>query len=147
MKAALKQKSEIEIRTKHCMPCLVYLPTELTPVAMRKPMNTDESAKTSESTPDRFGNNWAVVDSKVLLFYLLYLNHSKLQMAVDSDDDKEKLLEVLQTDQNLGHKEIGCSILGWIHSQEGQHARASECYTEACVQLDAYNCAQKQYEK
>ena len=146
VKSKLKQKSEEEIRTKHCMPCILFLPTELVPEAIRKTMDAQESATTSGTTPYRLGYNWAVVDSKVLLFYLLYLNHAKLLMAADAVDDTEQLLEVLETDQNLGHKEIGWSILGWIYSQEGQLSRAIECYTEASVQLDAYIIAQRQYE-
>ena len=145
VKAELKVNSEEEIRTKHCMPCLVYLPTELVPVAIWNTMDTPES--TLGSTPYRFGNKWAVVDSKVLLFYLLYLNHSKLQMTTIADDNIAKLFEVLETDQNLGHKEIGWSILGWIYSQEGQHVQARKCFTNSSVQLDAYITAQRQHEK
>ena len=147
VKAELKEKSEEEIRTKHCMPCLVFLPTELVPAAIWNTMDTPESESTLGSTPYRFGNKWAVVDSKVLLFYLLYLNHSKLQMATVADDDIEKLLEVLETDPNLGHKEIGWSILGWIYSQEGQHVQARNCFTNSSVQLEAYITAQIQHEK
>ena len=145
VKVELKEKSEEEIRTKHCMPCLVFLPTELVPVAIRNTMDTPESESTLGSTPYRFGNKWTVVDSKVLLFYQLYLNHAKLQMT--ADDDIEQLLKVLETDQNLGHKEIGWSILGWIYSQEGQHVQARKCFTNSSVQLDAYINAQRQYEK
>ena len=136
VKSQLKQKSEEEFRTKHCMPCLVFLPTELVPEAIRKEMNSSESASMSGSTPYWFGNNWAVVASKILLFYLLYLNHSKLQMAHEALNDFENLLKVLETDPNLGHKEIGWNILGWIYSQKGQQDKAKLCYEESSVQLE-----------
>ena len=147
VKTQLKQTSEKEFRTKQCMPCLVFLPTELVPEAIKNEMNSSETSTMSESTPYRFGNNWAVVDSKVLLFYLLYLNHSELQMATEALEDIENLLEVLETDPNLGHKETGWNILGWIYSKEGQHDRAQMCSEESSLQLEAYNVAQRQYMK
>ena len=140
MKVELMQASDAEIRKIHCMPCLIFLPTELVPEAIRNTTSTN-SASNSERTSNRFGNKWAVVDSKVLLFYLLYLNHSELKMSNDAVDDIEQLLKVLKNDQNLGHKETGWSILGWIYSQEGQHDRARVCFIESSTQLDAYMTA------
>ena len=138
-----EEMSEPDFRKKYCMPCVAFLPTErdLIPDVLQYEMQRSNCPK-SESLPYHFWYAWAVTDSKVLLYLLLYLNHAKLKMSPEAEEDIEMLENIMQTDVNLGHKETGFNILGWIYRQEGNEAKASDCFHRSLQLQCAYNAAE-----
>ena len=142
----VQDMSEEEFRTQNCIPCILFLPTEreIIPKALRYEMQRptgNGSSSNSETVPYQFWYNWAVVDGKILLYFLSYLIHSKTNMLKEAQDDIGKLNEVIEKDKSLGHKETGLNILGWIYAQEGQEEKAEEVLLESISVNKAYNAA------
>ena len=60
------------------------------------------------------------VDGKILLHFLLYLNHRKLGMVTDAQQDVVLLQWYLENDVFLGHKDTGYFLLGWCLNDQSQ---------------------------
>lgn len=141
-KQHLKGISEDEFRVKYCMPCVCFLPTELKPEALKYECKRSQMRnQASRSNRYHFWFDWAVADSKVLLHFLLYLNHWELKMANEAESDIENIIEVLNTDPNLGHKETGYNILGWIYRHEGNEKVAKEFFQKSVDEEKTFNAA------
>lgn len=72
-----------EAQTKYFVPCTVFLPTEkeLVPTPLVHEMKRSSNQLSSSRQVHLFWYDWAVVDSKFLYYFLLYLNHVHLQMV------------------------------------------------------------------
>ena len=84
----LSLSSYEELLHRYLIPCVLFLPTERlqTPPALCYEMN-----RSAGSPPDD-KEDWydcAVVDGKVLLYYLLYLNHSRLGLDTNASADTD----------------------------------------------------------
>ena len=112
---------------RHMIPCVVYLPAEkeLTPPALCFEMV--RAAGVPPNKKERY-YNWAVVDGKVLLYFLLYLNHHHLNMEANAEADLDNIWWVVETDHLLRHKETAYNILGWIYKERGVIAQAMRCF-------------------
>ena len=60
------------------------------------------------------------VDGKILLQFLLYLNHRKLGMVTDAQQDVILLQWYLENDVFLGHKDTGYCLLRWCLNDQSQ---------------------------
>ena len=60
------------------------------------------------------------VDGKILLHFLLYLNHRKLGMVTDAQQDVVLLQWYLEDDVFLSHKDTGYCLLGWCLDDQSQ---------------------------
>ena len=141
---AAEKMSEPDFRKKYCMPCVVFLHTELDlipPVLEYEMKRLSERPSLSSSTQCRFWYDWAVIDSKVLLYCLLYLNHKALTMSPESDEDINMLEYIIENDVNLGHRETGLNILGWIYKKEGNKDKARDCFQRSLQSQRVYNAA------
>ena len=155
----IKHMTEPEFRKNMCVSCVAFLPTEeriipgVLGYEMRRAKVTTDADPTAIS---HFWYNWAVVDGKVLLYLILYLNYRKIVdhdssssvlASVPSDirrkknDVIRKLQGTIKDDPNLGHKETGLNILGWIYRQEGAEDEAESFFKESLEIQSAYNAA------
>ena len=125
---------------RHVIPCVVFLSAErlLTPTALCYEMN-----RSAGSPPDS-NEVWyssAVVDGKVLLYYLLYLNHSRLGMDANASADVDNILWLLTLDATLGHRETALNLLGWMFKERGIVDRAVQCFRESLAIKPSHNAA------
>ena len=122
------------------VPCLVFLPAEgdLTPLAL-----CYEMYRSIGSPPEGKENwhDWAVVDGKVLLYFLLYLNHRQHGMEEQAAVDMDNILRLIQTDQFLGHKETAYNLLGWTYMERRLVAKAMECFKKSLAIKSTHNAA------
>ena len=124
VKHLVQNMTEEEFRTKHCIPCIAFLPAErqIVPDALGNEMERTES----NTETCLFWSDWAVIDGKILLLFMLYLNHKKKYMVKETEVDIKMIEDVIETDNNLGHQVTGLNILGWIYLQENNKQKASE---------------------
>lgn len=73
-------------------------------------------------------NDAAVIDGKILLQFLLYLNHSKVGMNVDAKQDLIRLEMCLENDKLLSHRGTDYNLLGWAYKQQRSIPKAVECF-------------------
>ena len=125
---------------QHVIPCVVYLPAErdLTPSALCYEM---DRSITSPPGDKEGWYDWAVVDGKVLFHFLLYLNHQQLGRTQSSKADLYRIWWVLETDDNVRHRETGYNILGWIYNEKGLIDKALECFQKSLALKLKYNAA------
>ena len=129
-----------EILHRHMMPCVLFLPAErlLTPPVLCYEMNR------SAGSPPESKEYWydcAVVDGKVLLYYLLYLNHIRLGLDSNASADTDNIRWLIRTDGFLGHRETALNILGSIHKERGIVDTAVECFRESLSIQPSHNAA------
>ena len=123
--SAFESCSEKEFLHKNLIPCVLYLPAErdLTPPPLCFEKLTLDGGKT--------WHDGAAVDGKILLYYLLYLNHQHFGMEANCDADVANIKWLIETDFCLGHKETDLNILGWIYESKGHVTQAVSCYQES----------------
>ena len=146
-------------------PCVLFLPTEkgIIPAALVyeiyryvgiKPESGDEQFYVHDMLNEAFGRitgsrnfrldywfDWAIVDGKFLLYFLLYLNHAKLRMKSHAFADIDKMDWVLRTDERLGHRETDLNLLGWACKQEGLYEKAIACFVVSLLVQKTQNAA------
>ena len=124
-------------------PCIVFQQTErdLTPVALRYEMMRSIGTPPELRDMSRYWYNWAVIDSKCLLHFLLYLNHSKLDMPSNALDDIKTLTFILEKEPNISHRETGYNLLGWILKQQGLFREAFDCFRKSLELCPTNNAA------
>ena len=150
----IKDMSEPEFRKSMCVSCIAFLPTEkkVIPDVLEYEMRrANVTPQSNPTTIFHFWHNWAVVDGKVLLYLIQYLNYtaisqrSRSALFADMRRKKDNVINELQTtikdDANLGHKETGLNILGWIYRQEGDMDEAERCFRESLEIQSGYNAA------
>ena len=154
-----KDMPEPEFRRDMCVSCIAFLPTEerIIPGVLGCEMRRAKMTTDANSTAIfHFWYNWAVVDGKVLRYLILYLNYRKIVdrdsssssfASVPADIRRKKdnaireLQNIINDDPNLGHKETGLNILGWIYRKEGNNDEAERCFRESLEIQPAYNAA------
>ena len=155
----IKDMPEPEFRRDMCISCIAFLPTEerIIPGVLGYEMRRAKVTTDADPTAIyHFWYNWAVVDGKVLLYLILYLNYrtiicrdnsSSSSASVPSDVMTKKdnvireLQDIIKDDPNLGHKETSLNILGWIFRQEGDEDEAERCFRKSLEIQSTYNAA------
>ena len=132
--------NESEFRKTGCAPCVAFLPIEqeLLPVALAFEMIRSVEIELKNEA-EHFWYNWAVVDSKVLLYFLLYLNHHQLGMLREADSNCVAMEELLERDETLGHKETGYNLLGWMYRQAGKTDKSSRFFERSLESQPLHN--------
>lgn len=129
-----------QLLNRFLIPCIVFLPSEreLTPSAICYEMN-----KSVGSTHDNRFNSYdlAVVDGKICLYFLLYLNHCSLEMDANAACDADNIQFLIKSDQNLSHREAALNLLGWIYQEKGLVDKAMECFMESLSIKPEHNAA------
>ena len=64
-----------------------------------------------------------------------------LTMSPESDEDINMLEYIIVNDVNLGHRETGLNILGWIYKKEGNKDKARDCFQRSLQSQGVYNAA------
>ena len=72
----------------------------------------------------------AYVDGLFLNYFLLYLNHSKMQQRDLSQIDILLMTAVVNT-RKIGHKTSCLNILGWVFKREGLKSNALQCFIQS----------------
>lgn len=153
-KRGIKDMPEPQFRKNMCVSCVAFLPTEQNaiPAVLVYEMKRSKVLPQSNSMPTfHFWYDWAVVDGKVLLCLIEYLNYktisqrSHLKCFADIKRQTDNVIKELQNtindDPNLGHKDTGLNILGWIYREEGDMEEAERCFRESLEKQSAYNAA------
>ena len=116
---------------KTVVPCVAFLPTEIevTPPAIYYEMLKHVTG-VSETYICEYLKHCALVDGKVLLYFLLYLNHKKLKRASQVVADIDNMIRVITTGE-ICHRESCLNLLGWVYKNEGYVDRAEECFRKS----------------
>ena len=126
------------IRTR--VPCVVFLPTEkdVTPEA-----TCYEMLRFIDAPPGYTGDllmgyrqECALVDGLFLFYFLLYLNHNKLQMTSNEEADISNMNWWINSRDSgnrfrCSHRDTCLNILGWVYKNEGRFDRAVECFRKS----------------
>ena len=132
------------------VPCIVFLPTEgnVTPDAIRY-----EMVRFADDTPGYTGGlrfnylrECAVVDGLFLYYFLLYLNHSKLNMGSHVRADISNMNYTINARDRFGrvkcsHREACLNILGWVYKDQGCIETAMECFRRSLEMKPRGNAA------
>ena len=129
---------------EYFIPCVAFLPIErdIIPAALVYEMNRSKDMK--PGTRYDFLDNWydwAVVDGKVLIWFLFYLNHNGLGMKSHAADNLRNLEWLLNNDRNLKHKETGFNLLGWAYKQQRCREKAIQCFLKSLQIVKTHNAA------
>ena len=136
---------ETEFLNNCLAPCVIFLPTEkeLTPAPLLcecKRLICDE-AQGAGDEQKRYSYNWAVVDAKILMYFLFFVNHFRLGLydfaAADADD-----MANLLSNSEISHKETALNLLAWIMSYFGNTKDAAKCLKESLNTKPKYNAAE-----
>ena len=112
------------------VPCVVYMQCEkdLTPHALCFEMYRSFGMTYGSRHSKDFWFDWAVVDGKFLLHYLMFLNHRKLDLNLEASIDIEDMKWLLQTDTTQVHQETSLNLLGWAYVNMGNVDKAINCF-------------------
>ena len=101
--------SDDDFRKRYWAPCVIFLPTEqnLIPQALQYEMWW--SVCMPKNSRDGMRHSWydsAAVDSRILLYFLRYLNFHKFGSKRESKSEIVNLAEALTTDCNFGTRKL-----------------------------------------
>ena len=122
--------SEEELLNRFLIPCVCFLPSErnLTPSALRYEM-IRAAGPTQDDSLSKYG--CVIVDGKVLLNFLLCLNHTVLGEKTRAAVDAEEILQTVVNDNLLGHRVTALNLLGGIRVESGNMHKAVNCFQVA----------------
>lgn len=125
----------------YSLPCSLFYQSEstLTPIALRYEMLRKTFHRFKDM--DKYWSACAEVDGKILLYFLLYLNHSRLGMDSDAVGDTRQLMAILSKDPNLGHKSTALNLLGWMFNDQGSCDKAYLFFRKSLIIKPSKNAA------
>ena len=135
-----------DLKKKYIIPCVYYLPLEknVTPTALCYEMIRTVGQERAEGSPfnpaDTLLSDWAFVDGHFLLHFLLYLNHSKLNMDTHASGDIDNM-EMLLNTRGICHRETCLNLLGWLYKEHGDIVRAMRCFRMSLEVKPFWNAA------
>ena len=126
-------------------PCIMFLPTEidLVPLPLQYEMRRSEcNTGALRYEPFHFWYDWAVVDPKILLYLLLYLNSRKLN---ENQNAELYLASMRDVQREIGipirtHSETALNIAGWMNKDSGKVETARNLF-EASLRLRPHHNA------
>ena len=135
---AIRPNVTVEHMTNHVfVPCIVFFPADgnVTPDAIRYEMIrfVDDTPGYTGGLKYSYLRECAVIDSLFLFYFLLYLNHSKLNMGSHVSADISNMNYTINASDRYGndkcsHKEACLNILGWVYKDQGRVESAVECF-------------------
>ena len=136
----IKIPPDAQVSHPYIVPCVPFLPAEreLTPLALCYEM-TRSIGSSPKDKEDWF--DWAVVDGKILLYFLLYVNHRHHRMDAEADANMDTIGRLIQTDSLLCHRETALNLLGWIYMEKGLVLKAMECFKKSLTLQNTHNAA------
>ena len=144
-----EQRQSLEQSTKYIQnkllsPCEAFLPTEreVTPVALCYEMMRFVGVPhdSTDNLRSDFLRHSAVVDGQFLFHFLLYLNHSKLNMTPNVAADTDSMEWMVNT-KEISHRETCLNLLGWVYKDQGRVDRAVECFQTSLEYKPVANAA------
>ena len=124
----INKKKFIELSVSSTMKetstCLIFLPSNraIVPDALQYEFDRSVNAPleyTSDSYAYDIWYGLAIVDAVVYLYFIKYLISANRNQLMNKHVAINKLESVLKCESNLGHRETGYNLLGWIHFREG----------------------------
>ena len=137
---AISECSYDELLHRHFLPCVVYLPAErdLTPPALCYEMDRSVGSLSEDKL---HWHEWAVVDGRILFYFLMYLNHHHLGMEENALADIEVIKNVFESGSQVNHPDTACNILGWIFKERGLTALAESYFRLSLTAFPTHNAA------
>lgn len=130
-----------ELIRHHSIPCSLFYQSEgeITPIALRYEMIRSVYADLHDI--DSYWAECAEVDGRILLYYLLYLNHTHLGMNTCAVADVRHAMGSLISDVNLGHKETALNLIGWMFQDQGEGEKAETFFRKSLMRRPYRNAA------
>ncbi|KAH3774114.1 hypothetical protein DPMN_175487 [Dreissena polymorpha] len=140
-----KMTSSEVLRENTCA-CVIFLPSEmpLIPKELQYELFRSFCSETEFSQDVNFWFDFVAVDSKVLLYYMLYLVHKKLGHRRDRNDAFLFLNIFLEKDFNLCHAETGFNLVGTILRDMGHLESAMSLFKDSWTKRPDHNAAKWQ---
>ena len=148
---AIRPNVTVEHMANHLfVPCIVFLPTDgnVTPDAIRYEMLrfADDTPGYTDGLRHNYLRECAVVDGLFLYYFLLYLNHSKLNMGSHVRADISNMNYTISARDSIGrvkcsHREACLNILGWVYKDQGCIDTAEECFRRSLEMKPRGNAA------
>ena len=132
-------------------PCVVFLPPEgkvLPPPLLYEMFRAAGMSLSRDVTFGKEWYTWVVVDAQVLLNFLLYLNHKKMDMKSDIETDMNNMLRVIrEKNGRISHLDTALNLFGWMHHREHEYEKAWECFQQSLFFQPEYNAARWHFEQ
>ena len=126
-------------------PCVVFLRPEgeiLPPPLLYEMFRVAGMTLSRDVTFGREWYTWVVVDAQVLLHFMIYLNHKKLDMKHLIQKDMDNMLNVIrEKNGRICHIETALNLFGWMHHREHEYEKALGCYRQSLYFQPEYNAA------
>ncbi|KAH3812011.1 uncharacterized protein LOC127834925 [Dreissena polymorpha] len=138
-----KKMSSSDVLLNNACTCVVFLPSEL-PIIPKDLQYEMFRSYFAESDIDPGVDYWfdcVAVDSKVLLYYMLYLVHKKLGNNREKNVAMLFLNALIDDDFNLCHFDTGYNLVGCILRDMGHLGAALSSFWNAWVKRPDHNAA------
>ena len=136
------------------IPCVYFLPTEksVTPAALCYEMERMRGPRPDSDDDlcwhDEDYGDCAFVDGNFLLHFLLYLNHSKLNMTDHVKVDIDNMYKLEKSSRNdsysLCHRDTCLNLLGWVFNEQG-HTVLADLYFNISLKIKPHCNAASQH--
>ena len=128
---------------RHIVPCVVFHCAEkdIIPTPLNYELIRSEGLSSSRQKFHDHWTNFAVVDGIFMLHFLLYLNHSKLNMTEHARADITNMKHMVSRFK-ISHKETALNLLGWAFNEQGQADCAVDCFFKSLQIKPEHNAAQ-----
>ena len=139
----VREQDFYDFISNNTAPCVVFLPDEkwLMPEALVYEMyRSTGMPDDTRSELLEYWYDWAVVDGKFLLYFLLYLYYTEFDFGLGPV--YIMFMEILLLhDSDLGHRETALNLLGWIHRRAGNTNEALRCFKRSLDIQPLHNAA------
>ncbi|XP_053401707.1 uncharacterized protein LOC123549027 [Mercenaria mercenaria] len=124
--------------------CVRFLPCEMKCVPHELHYEMYRSTQVDMSHRHKHNDywmDWAVVDSLPYLYFLQYKTFGHLQKATAQQRALTELIQTVETEQNLGHRETALNLIGQCMEQENRHTDALNFYVRSLNMCERNNVA------
>ena len=143
---AAQKPSYQEFINCYFVSCVTFLQSEKEVVPVPLAYEMIRSVHMPSDTPwdayrNPFSPEWAVVDGKIFLYFMLFLHHSRKNLKTPMSKDIIAIEMVLMTDKNLVHRETALNIVGWCHKGTGNLDEAMKYFCQSLALQKNHNAA------
>ncbi|XP_053401706.1 uncharacterized protein LOC128557716 [Mercenaria mercenaria] len=124
--------------------CVRFLPCEMkcVPHELRYEMYRSTQEDMFHRNEDKdYWMDWAVVDSLPYLYFLQYKTFGHLQKATEQQRALTELIQTVETEPNLGHRETALNLIGQCMEQENRQTDALNFYVRSLNTRERNNVA------
>ncbi|WAR19850.1 hypothetical protein MAR_001688 [Mya arenaria] len=128
-----------DVLTSHMATCVMFQPTEIGLLPRELQYEMFRSCFTE--TDALYWFDYVVVDAKILLYYLLYRVHKKLNHDECSDHSFLWMISTLEDDYNLCHFETAMNLIGCIWREKEKPDLSMKAFRNSWTRRPEHNAA------